>query len=267
MFAYPFGQPSNISERAVEFVSRTFDAAVTTLVLVPQALATAISPAVATLLGAGQHERIRTGYARSLRLLLLAALPVTAGTLALGPTTLRLVFGPGFAGTRTPLLVLLAPLPLIPLMNASYALIVGLGNARFPLVVGTASAVLNIGLDFALIPYHGAVGAAIANACAQGATAVAAVVYAQRLVGRVSWRASSLLRAASASAAAGGIAWVTLELLGGAAGVLAGVLAGAVGFAALSMVLQVLSGEDARWLEGSFGGPVGAVARRLSAGG
>ena len=41
---------------------------VTTLVLVPQALATAVSPAFATLFGAREHERIRSGYGRSLRL-------------------------------------------------------------------------------------------------------------------------------------------------------------------------------------------------------
>jgi O-antigen/teichoic acid export membrane protein len=237
--------------------------AVTTLVLVPQALALAVSPAVATLLGAGEHARIRTGYSRSLRLLLLAALPVSAGAFALGPTTVRLVFGGSFAGTRVPLLVLLAPLPLLPLMNASYSLIVGLGKRRFPLIVGAASAVLNLALDFTLIPGHAAVGAAIANSCAQGATATVTIAYGTRLVGRVTWEAPALLRAAAASAAAGGVAWGLLALLGGTPGVLAGLLVGAGTFAALAVALRVLSAEDARWVEGSFGGRLGWVARAI----
>ena len=251
-------------DREVALYSISF-AAVTTLVLVPQALAGVVSPAVATLYGAGQHERIRTGYARTLRLLLVAALPVTAGALALGPETIRLVFGSGFAGTKVPLLLLLVPFPLIPLMNASYSLVVGLGKIRFPLVVGTGSAALNIGLDFALIPDHAAVGAAIANGCAQGATALATILYGARLAGPVRWEPAALLRAVVASVAAGGVAWLALELLGGAAGVVVGVVAGTAAFVALAAALRILSRDDAGWFERSFGGRIGVVARRLGA--
>jgi O-antigen/teichoic acid export membrane protein len=230
---------------------------------VPQALATAVSPAFATLFGAGEHARIRSGYGRSLRLLLLAGLPVTAGALALGPRTLRLVFGSGFAGTRVPLLILLAPLPVIPLMNASYSLIVGLGKKRFPLVVGTGSAALNVALDFALIPRHAEVGAAIANSCAQGATAAVMLAYGVKLAGGVRWEAPALVRATVASAGAGAVAWGVLDLVGGAAGVVAGLVAGLAAFAALAVALRVLAADDARWLAESFGGRAATVARLL----
>jgi O-antigen/teichoic acid export membrane protein len=250
------------NDRRLALYSVSFSA-VTTLVLVPQALATAVSPAFATLFGAGQHDRIRSGYSRSLRLLLLAGLPVTAGALALGPRTLRLVFGNGFAGTRVPLLILLAPLPVIPPMNASYSLIVGLGKTRFPLVVGAGSAALNVALDFALIPPHAEVGAAIANACAQAATAAVTLAYGLKLVGGVRWEAPALLRAAVASAGAGAVAWGVLELVGGAAGVVAGVLAGLAAFAALAVTLRVLPADDARWLAESFGGRAATIARLL----
>jgi O-antigen/teichoic acid export membrane protein len=253
------------NDRRLALYSVSFSA-VTTLVLVPQALAAAVSPAFATLFGAGQHERIRSGYSRSLRLLLIAGLPVTAGALALGPRTLHLVFGAGFAGTRVPLLVLLAPLPVIPLMNASYSLIVGLGKTRFPLLVGTGSAALNVALDFALIPRHAEIGAAIANSCAQGATAAVTLAYGMKLTGGVRWEAATLLRAAVASAGAGAVAWGVLELLGGAAGVVAGLLAGVATFAAMAVTLRVLAADDARWLAESFGGRAATVARLLGAG-
>jgi O-antigen/teichoic acid export membrane protein len=251
-------------DREVALYSVAF-AAVTTLVLVPQALATVVSPAVATLHGAGQHERIRTGFARTLRLLLLASLPVTAAALALGPETLRLVFGDAFAETKVPLLLLLIPFPLIPLMNASYSLVVGLGKIRFPLVVGAGSATLNIALDFALIPGHAAIGAAIANGCAQGATALATIVYGTRLAGGVRWEAAAIVRAVIASAAAGAVAWGVLTLVGGAGGVVCGLVAGAATFAVLATVIRILSRDDAGWLEQNFGGGIGVVARRLGA--
>ena len=251
------------NDRRLAMYSVSF-AAVTTLVLVPQALAGAVSPAFATLYGAGAHERIRSGYGRSLRLLLLAGLPVTAGALALGPRTLRLVFGSGFGGTRVPLLILLAPLPVIPLMNASYSLIVGLGKKRFPLLVGTGSAALNVALDFALIPRHAEIGAAIANSCAQGATAAVTLAYGVKLVGGVRWEGAALLRAAVASAGAGAAAWGVLDLVGGAPGVVAGLLAGVATFAALAIALRILAADDARWLAESFGGRAATVARLLS---
>jgi len=250
-------------DRRLALYSVSF-AAVTTLVLVPQALAGAVSPAFATLYGAGQHERIRSGYSRSLRLLLIAGLPVTAGALALGPRTLRLVFGNSFAGTRVPLLILLAPLPLIPLMNASYSLIVGLGKKRFPLLIGAGSAALNVALDFALIPRHAEIGAAIANSCAQGATAAVTLAYGMKLAGGVRWETPALLRAALASAGTGAVAWGMLDLVGGTPGVVAGLLAGLAAFAALAIALRILSSDDARWLAESFGSRAATVARLLS---
>src|SRR5947207_1406001 len=58
------------NDRQTALYSVAFSAE-TTLVFLPQALAMVVSPAMATLLGAGRLDRIRSGYARSLRLLLI----------------------------------------------------------------------------------------------------------------------------------------------------------------------------------------------------
>ena len=251
-------------DREIALYSVAFGA-VTMLVLVPQALASVVSPAVATLFGAREHERIRTGYARALRLLLIAALPITAGAVALGPTTVRLIFGSQFGGTKVPLLILLVAFPLIPLMNASYSLIVGLGKIRFPLVAGLGSAALNIALDFALIPDHGAVGAALANVSAQGATALATIVYGNRLVGPIRWEVSRLTRALFSSVAAGAVAFAVVDLLGGAQGVVTGACAGSATFVGLGVLLKIISRDDAEWLSAAFGQPIGRLARHFAA--
>jgi O-antigen/teichoic acid export membrane protein len=141
---------------------------------------------------------------------------------------------------------------------------VGLGKIRFPLVAGTASALLNIGLDFALIPEHAAVGAAVANSCAQAATAVATIIYGGRLMRPVRWEVRTVLSVMTASSAAGCVAWGVLEVLGGAMGVLVGLAAGVGAFALVAAVLPVLSRDDAGWVENTFGGRLGAVARRLA---
>jgi hypothetical protein len=72
------------------------------------------------------------------------------------------------------------------------------------------------------------------------------------------------VRAGAASACAGLAAWGALALVGGAPGVVCGILAGSAVFAAGALALRVVPAEDAIWLERSFGGRVGGLARRLS---
>jgi O-antigen/teichoic acid export membrane protein len=251
------------NDRQTALYSVAFSA-VATLVFLPQALAMVVSPAMATLLGARQHDRIRSGYARSLRLLLIASLPLAAGALALGPATVELVFGERFHGSRLPLLILLAPFPLVPLSTLSFSLVIGLGKIRFPLIVGLGSALLNIGLDLALIPDHAAVGAAVANACAQTATAAAAVAYGARLTAPVRWEARTLAHAAVASTVAGLAAFGAVTVLSGAAGVVAGIVAGAAAFCSCARLLRILPRDDAVWITASFGVLLGGSLARTA---
>jgi O-antigen/teichoic acid export membrane protein len=252
-------------DRAVALYSVAFSA-MATLVLMPQALANVVSPAVATLLGAGQIDRIRSGYGRTLRLLLLGAVPIAASGIALGPEVLRLVFGSRFRGSGAPLEILLVPFPLIPLMNASYSLIVGLRKVAFPLISGAASAAVNVGLDFALIPGHGALGAAVANSSAQALTAVVIVTYGIRSVHGIEWQASALARLIATSVLAGLAARVALDATGGGLGGLAlGLLVGAVVFVVLARLLGIISRPDGKWLRDTaatlLGGRVARAVR------
>jgi O-antigen/teichoic acid export membrane protein len=249
-------------DRAVALYSVAFSA-MSTLVLLPQALANVVSPAVATLKGAGQDDRIRSGYGRTLRLLLLGAIPVAASAIALGPEVLRLVFGSRFRGSGVPLAVLLIPFPLIPLMNASYSLIVGLRKAVFPLISGAASAVLNVGLDFAIIPGHGATGAAVANASAQALSALVIVTYGVRTVGGVSWEAGALVRLLGTAVLAGVAGRLALDAAGrGIGGLGLGLLADGAVLVIVSGLLGIVSRDDGRWLRDTAGGLFGGRAGR-----
>jgi stage V sporulation protein B len=216
-------------------------------------------------------ERIRSGYSRTLRLLVLVALPVAAAGLALGPELLTILFGPSFRHSGVPLRILLLPFPLIPLMNVTYSLIVGLGKMKFPLVAGVASAIINVTLDFILIPRYQVNGAAIANATAQGVTAVVILLYGVRLAKEVHWAAASVLRMLLASSAAGLAAWAVLRAVGrGAPGLILGGCAGLAVFGTSVSLLRVLPREDGRWLRDEFGsvlgGSLGRVIRHLESG-
>ena len=100
-------------------------AVMTTMAYLPQSLADSIVPAFASLHGEGSAERIRTGFGRALRLLILLALPITAAAAAIGPPLLSLVYGDDYSATGPVLLVLIAAFPFVTLASVGEALLTG----------------------------------------------------------------------------------------------------------------------------------------------
>ena len=221
-------------------------------------------PTVATLSGAGERSAFVAGSGRGMRLLLFATLPLTTGALAVGPESLKLVYGSDYGGTGTVLRLLLIPLPLVCLLGLASAVVMALGKLKINLLTMLA-ALLNIGLDIALIPGHGAVGAAVANACAQVAGSAPMIVYATLTVGGRVFSGRFLGKAAVVAAGTGITALAAVESLGGVLGVLVGVAIGIAAFVALSRLLRVLPAGDAAWLDQAAGsrlrGSVGKACR------
>ena len=255
------------TDEQIAFYSVAF-AVVTAAVRLPGAVADVLAPAFANLMGAGETERIKLGFERSMRLLVLVCLPLVAATLALGPDAVEAVWGEGFADVRAPLLIMAGASLLLPIVDLSYALFLGLGRLRLPLVTNGFAALVNVALGLLLIPRHGAVGAALANSGAQLAAAAPIILYARRTLGGIAWAPARLVPALVASTAAGATAWTCAQLIGGGAGVLAGAAAGFLIFAGLAVSVGVLPRDDADWLERSvgdrLGGVVGRMCRRIS---
>jgi O-antigen/teichoic acid export membrane protein len=234
----------------------------------PEALAAVALPAVATLSGAGELDRIRSGFGRGTRLMTIVALPLTAAVLALGPLLLLLIYGEDFRGTGPVLLIMVAIFPLVPLLHLGGSVLSGLGLLRVQLLAETGAAALNIGLAFALVPAHGAVGAAIANVAGQGTAAALVFVYALRVIGPLELRLVSLAPTVVSSAVAGFAAWLAADAVGGAPGLLLGLVAGTLVFGTLSAALRIVPADDAAWLDQAagprLGGFVGWVCRRFA---
>jgi O-antigen/teichoic acid export membrane protein len=233
-----------------------------------QGFAGAMLPAVATLAGAGELARVQSGYGRSVRLLLVAAVPLTAGLMALAPELVGLVYGSDFTGTSAPLRVLVAFLPLVVVVNVSASVLGGFGRLRPMVYWGLVAVVVDIGLAFLLVPPYAALGAAIANCAAQVTVGVPVIVYACRFVGNIRWEPATLARLLCVSAAGGLSAWICVYLIGGIEGFALGAVAGLVVFAVLARLVGVLVDDDARWLQDvagrRFGGLVGKAVRLLS---
>jgi O-antigen/teichoic acid export membrane protein len=246
----------------IGFYSIAF-AASTAPTLVFQGLTSAFMPAVSTMLGAGEVERVHAGFARALRLLLLLTLPTTAAALALGPAAVRITYGRGFDGATTPLLIILCLMPLVALVNLSASLLGGLGRLGVGVAAGVVASIVDIGLAFLLIPGHGAIGAAIANGAAQVAVGFPVIVYARLIVGRLDWRPASTLRLVFCSGLAGLAAWACVRLLGDTYGLGAGFAAGFLVFVTVASVARILPHDDARWLEEALGRGLQGVPGRL----
>jgi O-antigen/teichoic acid export membrane protein len=239
------------------------------LLALPTGLVQMFGTAVATLKGAGAHHRIRSGYARGLRLLFLVTIPTTVGALVFGPPLVRLVYGEQYKGAGTLILVLAIPLLIVPAGGVSGGLLFGYGRIWVPVVVGIIAGIVDLGLAALLVPRLDALGAAIANVSAQLAAGVLGIGYCIRMVGGIQIAPRHLAKTAAAALTAGGCAEAVLLLLGSGAGGLAAAMVVGIGvYVALVTSLRVLPREDADWLVETLGARsksrLTRVCRRLS---
>jgi O-antigen/teichoic acid export membrane protein len=236
---------------------------VTAVVQVPNAMAAAVSPAVATLFGAGAVDRIRSGYERGLRLLIVASLPLAAGGIAIGPTLLRVTYGDAYRGTAPILVIMMAIFPIMPLGGLASALLTGLGRFRLLLAASAFAAVTDVGLAALLVPRYDAIGAALANMGAQIALTATLLASIAWLAGFPHLELNSVVRAFAAALATGIAAYAGVALLPPAPGVVVGFVLGATVFLILTPLLRILSAGDAAWLDRTLGRHVGGRAGRF----
>ncbi|HET7417616.1 MAG TPA: polysaccharide biosynthesis C-terminal domain-containing protein [Solirubrobacterales bacterium] len=219
-----------------------------------EALGNTVMPAFATLFGSGDENRIRLGFERGQRLLILFALPLTAGAVAFGPELLSLVYGRQYSETGELLQIMVLGVPLLALMGLANAYLNGLGKIRPVLAITALAAVVNLSLAFILIPGLEARGAALANLGSQLVAGAITIAYADHLLGRRGIHSRTLLATFAASAVAGGLGFLVADELGGLAGVLLGAMAAAASFTAVAALIKPIRPDDADWLCGTTAG-------------
>ena len=240
----------------IGFYSIAFAAAAAVLLL-PLAVTGVLLPSIATLHGADELARIRSGYARATRLLLVMSLPLIAAGMALGPLLIELVYGSTYDKAGRLLVILLVPAPVVVLGNLAAVLLAATERLIFPSIVGATAAVLNLALSFVLIPRYDSVGAAIASAIAQLVSATPGIIYVRWRVGGGDWMPGTIAKAAFSSAAGGLAAWGLAVGVGDLAGLVLGIVVGAAVMLGLARLLRTLSSDDTQWLDRAVGGALG----------
>jgi O-antigen/teichoic acid export membrane protein len=235
-----------------------------------ESLAGVVSPTVASLHGAGDSDRITSGFSRALRFVILVALPISAFGMVFGPAVIRVVYGSDYARTAAPLRIMLLAFPVIALMSLCSGLLWGVGHVRVWLLVFCFAAVVDVALDLLLIPGHAEVGAAWANNSAQVSASLLVVGYTVKKFGPFDWQMRVLLRAAAAAVLAAASGWICVTVIDGAKGIAVGAIVAMIVFGALSRLLRTIPASDAAWMVDSVHGPFGrgiANTLRLAAAG
>ncbi len=241
------------SNAQIAFYTIAFSA-VTMLQTLPVGMTNVVSPTFAQFFGAGQLDRIRSGFSRGLRLVLLVSAPIAAGGLVLGPPLIRLAYGDRYAHAGTVFRILVVSVPLAPLGAICGGLLVGYGRMRFPIVVASVAAVADLAAAAVLVPRFDAIGAALANETAALTATTIQFVYCFRLLGGVEIRISQFARMLAASGLAAAAAQAVLELGSGAPPFLAAAALFVVVLAGLAISLRVLPRGDADWLASALRG-------------
>jgi O-antigen/teichoic acid export membrane protein len=218
------------------------------LLALPMAVRAVVLPSVATLVGAGEFDRIRRGFSRLVRLTILLTVPLTAAGLALGPRLLELVYGDQYEGAGKVLLILVAPLPLVPLSAAGSAVLMGFGRIRLPTLVAALAATVDIGAALLLVPRLDAVGAAIANVLAALAATIPLIPYCARLLGGIDVSLRDTARVVLVSAAAACAAALVLQLGTSGLNLAVATVAGVASFMVLAPSVRMIPAADAEWL-------------------
>lgn len=108
---------------------------------------------------------------------------------ALCKSLVYVVYGSTYDSMVIPLRILLISVAITSAGAVGSPVLVGTGRQSFIAKYGTLIAILNITLDFILIPSHGALGASVANCTAQILGVLGGTIYTIRYVrGRYPWR-------------------------------------------------------------------------------
>jgi O-antigen/teichoic acid export membrane protein len=252
-----FSTPDQIAIYSIPF------SLVATMLFLPQSISYVLAPTFATLFGAGEMDRMRDGFARSVRIVTLSTIVMTAYVIVVGPSAIRLFYGSEFEDSGTILRILLLSFPLVPLMTLSNGLLTSMGKQWFAAGAIAAAAAVNIGLDLVLINAFDAIGAAVANSSAQVVGSIPLVLYARREIGGLDLGGRVLPRALVVSAFASLLALPAVLVLHPLTAILVATAVFALAFLAAARVVPVLLPADAQLLSDRAGARARGLPRAV----
>lgn len=151
----------------IAFYSIAYGLANMVILVIANSFNSVLVPIFSQLKVRGENLKIQTGYFRTTKLLSIIMIPIAAGLFILSPAIISTVYGPSYLASSLIFSILIIPITLAAIAGSGSALIYSLNKQWFIIRWGIPLAILNITLDFLLIPSYGGIGAASANAITQ----------------------------------------------------------------------------------------------------
>jgi O-antigen/teichoic acid export membrane protein len=164
--------------------------------------------AMFTYLGPDSDPPLRGVFQRSIKLTLVALIPIGVAFTVLAEPICRVIYGAGFISAAVPLRILGPAVVLMGIVTISNSLMVSRENPARMVPLTAAMAAVNVVLNLILIPPYADAGAAAAMLITELIYAAWILRLSGRAVGGVYWLAT----AAGAAAAGGGMTAATLAL-------------------------------------------------------
>jgi O-antigen/teichoic acid export membrane protein len=220
--------------------------------IIPMVFAAILLPAISEQFGRNDIDKVKSMYVTSARYLMLLSLPMAVMIVALTGPIVNVLYGAQYEPVATLMRIMCFPRAVYALLSIGGAVIYGLNKPGLALKASAFLGALSIGLNFALVPRYGALGAAIGTSIAQVLMLPIYIVFVQRSI-KVLWPFGDSVRIILASAPAGLVLYLLsyyftpIEALG--IGIPAGVLLLLGGLVIFGAVRQ----EDVNRLDGLDG--------------
>ncbi|HXZ98784.1 MAG TPA: flippase [Candidatus Binatia bacterium] len=227
------------------------------LMMAPVILSNAWLPQLVQAYNSGP-DALRARARPAMELVLVLSMPACVGTVLVAGPLIQTLYGGGFSGSVTVLVLLAFCLPPMYLNVMANQVMIASGRQIVWTRVMVVACVVNPIANLFLIPYfqrtggNGAIGASIAMVVTEVVLSGIAMVLIRRI-----FAGASLLRALKGMVATAGMAVAVLLAL--RLGLVAGIAAGLVSFPLLALLLRVLSREERELLRSG----VRKVTRRL----
>jgi O-antigen/teichoic acid export membrane protein len=190
------------------------------------------------------RDELRRQVGRFATLAIMVALPLGAGATIVGDDLMPALFGGAFRAAGTPFVLLMWATALMVVSVNFGNVLLATGDDR-PYAIGvTLGAILNVALNFALIPRLGPTGAAIDTIAAEALVIAYMLVRFTRVLGPVSIDGGQIARGAAAAAAMVAL----LAALPSSLGAVALTAIGAVSYGAFALAFGAVRPEDLRAL-------------------
>lgn len=213
------------------------------MTLVPTALGFVLTPAVAEQFGKGDMGKINKIYITSARYLMLIALPLEAGMIALAGPIILLLYGPEYGPVILLMRIILIPSALAGIGHAAGAVVYGTNKPGYIFKLNLAFSFITVGGSFLLIPQLGVTGAAIISVIPALGLAMFMIRFASKQIG-ASWPIKDTLKIIIASSIMGLIVYLLQNQLNPLLGLVAGVPLGIVTYVVLILLFKVINKED-----------------------